>query len=85
MMVVSGVAAALFLGGWRGPGMDGVWWFLIKVYALIFVMMWFRWTYPRVRFDQLLNLAWKWLIPLAIINLLVTAVLVKLFSINYYV
>ncbi|WP_462326583.1 NADH-quinone oxidoreductase subunit NuoH [Desulfobaculum sp.] len=85
MIVVSGVAAALFLGGWRGPGMDGVWWFLIKVYALIFVMMWFRWTYPRVRFDQLLNLAWKWLIPLAIINLLVTAVLVKLFSINYYV
>ncbi|NJB67687.1 NADH-quinone oxidoreductase subunit H [Desulfobaculum xiamenense] len=85
MIVVCGVAAALFLGGWRGPVADGWWWFLLKVYALIFVMMWFRWTYPRVRFDQLLNIAWKWLIPLAILNLLVTAALVKLFSINYYV
>lgn len=85
MIVVAGVASALFLGGWKGPGIDGIGWFLIKVYALIFVMMWFRWTYPRVRFDQLLNLAWKWLIPLAILNLMITAVLVKLFSISYFV
>jgi NADH-quinone oxidoreductase subunit H len=77
MIVVSGVAAALFLGGWKGPILPGVWWFLIKVYAMIFLIMWFRWTYPRTRFDQLLNIAWKWLIPLALVNLLVTAVLVK--------
>lgn len=78
MVVVAGVATALFLGGWKGPVFDGPWWFVLKVYALIFVMMWFRWTYPRVRFDQLLNIAWKWLIPLAILNLLVTAIVVKL-------
>lgn len=82
MIVVSGVAAALFLGGWRGPGLDGVWWFLIKVYVLIFVIMWFRWTYPRVRFDQLLNIAWKWLIPLAVLNLLATAVWIKCVGLN---
>ena len=82
MIVVSGVATALFLGGWKGPGVDGAWWFLIKVYFLIFVMMWFRWTYPRVRFDQLLNIAWKWLIPLAVVNLLATAIFVKVVGLN---
>jgi len=82
MIVVSGVATALFLGGWNSPfgATSGPWWFLAKVYVLIFVMMWLRWTYPRVRFDQLLNIAWKWLIPLAIANLLLTALLVKVFS-----
>lgn len=84
MLVVCGVATALFLGGWRGPVADGPWWFLIKLYALIFVMMWFRWTYPRVRFDQLLNIAWKWLIPIAVVNLLATAWWVKFVSIEFY-
>ncbi len=78
MIVVSAVATTLFLGGWKGPVLPGPWWFLLKVYALIFLIMWFRWTYPRTRFDQLLNLAWKWLIPLALVNLLATAVLVEL-------
>jgi len=82
MIVVCGVATALFLGGWKGPGADGPWWFLAKVYFLIFAMMWFRWTYPRVRFDQLLNIAWKWLIPLAIVNLLATAVYIKIIGLN---
>ncbi len=61
-----------------GPGYDGVWWFLLKTYLLLFVMMWVRWTFPRIRFDQLLNLNWKWLLPLGVLNLLATAVLVKL-------
>lgn len=78
MIVVCGVGTALFLGGWNGPVAPGVWWFLAKVYLLLLVMMWFRWTYPRVRFDQLLNLCWKWLLPLALINLLATLILVKL-------
>lgn len=79
MIVVSSVCAALFLGGWKGPIADGVWWFLAKVYVLLGAMMWFRWTYPRVRFDQLLNINWKWLLPLAILNLLGTAFFMKLF------
>lgn len=78
MIVISAVATVLFLGGWKGPIVDGVWWFLIKVYALLVLMMWFRWTYPRVRFDQILNLCWKWLIPLALLNLLATALVMKL-------
>lgn len=80
MIVISAVASVLFLGGWKSPiGVaDGVWWFLIKIYALLLLMMWFRWTYPRVRFDQILNICWKWLIPLALLNLLVTALVVKL-------
>ncbi len=78
MIVVCSVGTALFLGGWQGPVLPGVWWFLAKVYLLLLVMMWFRWTYPRVRFDQLLNLSWKWLLPLALINLLATLILVKI-------
>lgn len=78
MIVVCAVATALFLGGWQGPLVAGVHWFLAKVYVLLLVMMWIRWTYPRVRFDQLLNLNWQWFIPLALANLAVTAGLMKL-------
>jgi NADH-quinone oxidoreductase subunit H len=78
MLVVSSIATALFLGGWNGPGAPGWWWFLLKMYAVVFFIIMLRWTYPRVRFDQLLNLSWKWLIPLALANLLVVAFIVKL-------
>jgi len=77
MVVVCGVATILFLGGWKGPFFDGIWWFLLKVYVLLLIMMWFRWTYPRMRFDQVLNVCWKWFIPLGLANLLVTIVLMK--------
>jgi NADH-quinone oxidoreductase subunit H len=79
MVVVSGVCTALFLGGWKGPFFDGVWWFMLKVYALLALFIWVRWTYPRVRFDQLLNINWKWLLPLATLNLLGTIFLMKVF------
>jgi NADH-quinone oxidoreductase subunit H len=78
MFIAASVGAVLFLGGWHGPILPGVVWFLLKVYALIFMMMWFRWTFPRVRFDQLINFAWKILIPLAFANLLITAFVMKL-------
>jgi len=78
MFIVAAVATVLFLGGWRGPFLPGVIWFLLKVYAIIFVLMWFRWTFPRVRFDQLVTFAWKILIPLAFVNLLITALVLKL-------
>jgi NADH-quinone oxidoreductase subunit H len=78
MFIVSAIATVLFLGGWRGPFLPGVIWFLLKVYAVIFVLMWFRWTFPRVRFDQLVTFAWKILIPLAFVNLLITALVLKL-------
>ncbi len=78
MFIAASVGAVLFLGGWHGPILPGVVWFLLKVYAIIFMMMWFRWTFPRVRFDQLITFAWKILIPLAFANLLITALVMKL-------
>jgi NADH-quinone oxidoreductase subunit H len=78
MFIVSALATVFFLGGWRGPFLPGWAWFFIKVYAMIFLIMWFRWTFPRVRFDQLITFAWKILIPLAFVNLLLTAFFMKL-------
>jgi NADH-quinone oxidoreductase subunit H len=78
MFIVSAIATVFFLGGWRGPFLPGIVWFLIKVYAIIFLIMWFRWTFPRVRFDQLITFAWKILIPLAFVNLILTAFILKL-------
>ena len=73
MFIVSAVAATLFLGGWQGPFLPGIFWFLVKVYFIIFLMMWIRWTFPRFRVDQLMNFAWKFLVPLAFLNILATA------------
>ena len=78
IFIVSAVAVTFFLGGYQGPFLPGIVWFLLKSYLLVFVIMWLRWTFPRVRFDQLLNISWKALIPLAFINLLVTGGLLKL-------
>ncbi len=78
MVIASCVTAILFLGGFQGPVASGWWWFLAKVYILLLIIIWIRWTYPRVRFDQLLNICWKWLIPLAVLNLLVTLLVIAL-------
>ena len=82
MFIVTAVATSLFFGGWHGPfgfslGIPGVVWFLMKTYFLIFVLMWVRWTFPRLRFDQLMNFSWKVMIPLALVNLIVTAAVLK--------
>ena len=78
MFIAAAIATVFFLGGWRGPFLPGIAWFLIKVYFIIFLLMWFRWTFPRVRFDQLITFAWKILIPLAFANLIITAFIMKL-------
>ena len=78
MIIVCAVATVLFLGGWHCPLLPGFVWFFIKVYALILVMMWVRWTFPRLRFDQLMTFAWVILVPLAILNLLVSTLVIKL-------
>jgi len=72
LFIISAVAVTLFLGGWQGPLLPSFIWFLIKVYAVIFVLMWVRWTFPRVRSDQLMAFAWKRLMPIALVNLAVT-------------
>ncbi|HEX7059423.1 MAG TPA: NADH-quinone oxidoreductase subunit NuoH [Solirubrobacterales bacterium] len=80
IIVVSGIAAAMFLGGWMGPGpgwLDPIW-MLAKMLGLVFLFIWIRATLPRLRYDQLMSLGWKVLLPLATLNVLVTAVLVVL-------
>src|SRR2546425_5425248 len=78
MFAMAAMAVTLFLGGWRGPVLPPVLWFIIKLYALIFVFMWVRWTFPRFRIDQLLNFSWKVLIPVALVNLVATAYVVMI-------
>jgi len=76
MVTVSAVATDLYLGGWHGPWLPaslGWIWFLVKVGAILFFYIWMRWTLPRYRYDQLMEFGWKWLLPVAVINLLVTA------------
>jgi NADH-quinone oxidoreductase subunit H len=78
ILVVSGIAAAMFLGGWMGPGpsfLDPIW-MLAKMLGLVLLFIWVRATLPRLRYDQLMSLGWKVLLPLATLNVLVTAVLV---------
>jgi NADH-quinone oxidoreductase subunit H len=78
MFVISAVAVTFFLGGWHGPGpgfLDPIW-VIVKIFAFLFLFMWVRATLPRVRYDQLMSLGWKILLPLATLNVLVTAILV---------
>jgi NADH-quinone oxidoreductase subunit H len=87
VFVMSGIASALFLGGWQIPGVSpaqqeahfglqllGVFIFLLKSWVLIFVVIWIRWTLPRVRIDQMMNLCWKWFVPGSFIAFMLTAV-----------
>lgn len=80
MIVVSALVATLFLGGWRGPVLPGVIWFLLKVFAMLFLFIWIRATYPRFRYDQLMKFGWKVLFPLALANILVTGVCMVLWG-----
>jgi NADH-quinone oxidoreductase subunit H len=95
LFIVSGVAALLFFGGWMPlhiPGWEGfneimdyipsVLWFIIKAIAISFVIIWFKWTFPRLRIDQLLNLEWKYLLPINLFNL-VLMVLVIVYGLHF--
>lgn len=80
LFIASALCTTLFLGGWQGiPGLPLVFppivWFLAKTYFIIFIIMWIRWTYPRVRVDQLMNFSWKFLIPLGFLNIGLTGLI----------
>ena len=75
---ICAIATTLFLGGWRGPILPSWAWFFLKTYFLYFVLIWLRATLPRLRVDQLMNFAWKTLVPLALANLMITALVSKL-------
>jgi len=80
VIAISCIAVTLFLGGWNGPGPAalGLVWFLLKLFALLFIFIWIRWTYPRLRYDQLMNLGWKVLLPMALANIVVTAIVMQM-------
>lgn len=70
---IAALVTLLFLGGWAGPVLPGVVWFLIKVYAVILVVFWIRGTFPRLRIDQLMAFAWKAMVPLSFYTIVITA------------
>ncbi|MBI2918730.1 MAG: NADH-quinone oxidoreductase subunit NuoH [Chloroflexi bacterium] len=73
LFAISALAALLFLGGWKGPLLPDVVWLLTKTYAFVLFIIWLRATLPRLRIDQLMALAWRYLVPLAFANILVIA------------
>jgi len=86
------LATVLFLGGWQSPvgsllgnpqgvlgNLLGIFWFFVKMYFLVFSVVWIRWTFPRTQFYGLLNLSWKILIPVSLVTLLLSSVMIKLF------
>jgi NADH-quinone oxidoreductase subunit H len=82
VITVSALAATLFFGGWTGPFnvLPGPWWLLLKIAFFAFVFVWLRATLPRLRYDQLMRLSWGVLLPLGLLNVIVTAVLVVAFA-----
>jgi NADH-quinone oxidoreductase subunit H len=85
MFIIAAIGTTIFFGAWLSPfGITdsipwlGVFWFLAKALVLVFLMMWFRWTFPRLRVDQLLTLEWKYLLPINLVNLVIMAVIVWL-------
>jgi NADH-quinone oxidoreductase subunit H len=82
MITVSAVAATLFFGGWVFPILPGPWWLLIKVGVFLFLFVWIRATLPRLRYDQLMRLSWSVLLPLALLNVAVTAIVVALLGLK---
>ncbi len=83
MFIIAAIATTIFFGAWLSPfGITeslpwlGGFWFLGKAMVLVFLMMWFRWTFPRLRIDQLLTLEWKYLLPINLVNIIIMAFLV---------
>ena len=88
LFIIAGIAATVFLGGWAplNIGIDafdtvmnyipGIVWFMGKAFALVWILMWIKWTFPRLRIDQILKLEWKYLMPLALLNLVIMTVVV---------
>jgi NADH-quinone oxidoreductase subunit H len=77
LFLVSAIATTLFLGGWQGPLLPSWIWFLGKTFFIVFVIIWFKWTYPRLRVDQLMEFCWKFLVPLAFLNLILAGFLFR--------
>lgn len=78
IIVASALATTLFLGGWQGPFLPPIVWFMAKTFGLVFFFIWVRGTFPRFRFDQLMYLGWKVMLPLALMNIMITGAVILL-------
>jgi NADH-quinone oxidoreductase subunit H len=85
MFIIAAIATTVFFAAWLSPfGITesipwlGVFWFIGKTFVIVFLMMWFRWTFPRLRVDQLLTLEWKYLLPINLVNIVIMALIVWL-------
>jgi len=85
MFIIAAIATTIFFGAWLSPfGITesipwlGVFWFIGKAFIIVFLMMWFRWTFPRLRVDQLLTLEWKYLLPINLVNIVIMAIIIWL-------
>jgi NADH-quinone oxidoreductase subunit H len=76
MIILGSLVAVFFLGGWQGPLIPPILWYLIKVGIIIFILIWLRATFPRFRYDQLMNIGWKVLIPIALLNIIATGAVI---------
>jgi len=79
VIAICGIAVTLFLGGWNGPWLPDslkFLWFFAKLAVLVFLFIWVRWTFPRLRYDQLMDFGWKLLLPLSLANVLITAFMI---------
>ncbi len=80
LVAVSALAATLFFGGWQGPFLPSWIWIIVKTYLIMLVFMWLKWTFPRIRMDHLMSFSWKVLIPVSLINIVVTGVGIEIFK-----
>jgi NADH-quinone oxidoreductase subunit H len=76
VITLSALGVTLFFGGWSGPFLPGPLWFFVKLLLVVFLFMWLRATLPRLRYDQLMQVGWKVLLPVATLNAVVTAIVV---------
>ncbi|MGE5405978.1 MAG: NADH-quinone oxidoreductase subunit NuoH [Candidatus Saccharibacteria bacterium] len=80
LVAVSALAATLFFGGWQGPWLPSWIWIIIKTYLIMLIFMWLKWTFPRIRMDHLMSLSWKVLIPVSLVNIVITGVGINIFK-----
>jgi len=78
LVTVAALTTTLFLGGWLGPVLPGTVWFIGKTLAMVFIFIWIRGTFPRMRYDHIMKLGWKFLFPAALANVVITALVVAL-------
>ena len=81
LLSISIMTTTLFLGGWHGPEfLPGMVWFAIKVMIMVLVYQWIGWTFPRLRIDHMLTFGWKVLLPIALVNVLLTGIGIYVFN-----